>query len=239
VRPLDPWAALRRHTAARIGLGRAGTAVPTAELVGFGIAHAMARDAVWTPWEPDPADWPGDDVRVVRSAVRDRSEYLRRPDLGRRLADGTSLASTPCDVAVVVTNGLSSTAVVRHGPALVRALQARLGPGPVVLVRDGRVAIGDPVGHALGARAVLVVVGERPGLSSADGLGIYVTFDPRPGTTDERRNCVSNVRPDGLPIEAAADKAAWLVRQALTRGLSGIALKDESQGIAIGSADVG
>jgi ethanolamine ammonia-lyase small subunit len=239
--PRDAWADLRRFTAARIGLGRAGHAVPTREIVEFGIAHAGARDAVWTAWDVEGAAGRIPGARIVRSNAPDRPTYLRRPDLGRTLrdADRAALAASASawDVAFIVTNGLSSTAVERNAAELVAALQERLGAlrlAPVVLVPDGRVAVGDDVAHALGARCAVVIVGERPGLSSADSLGIYLTFDPKPGTTDERRNCISNVRPDGFPLAAAAHKAGWLVEQALIRQLSGVALKDEAPALTPG-----
>lgn len=248
----DPWHALRRLTQARIGLGRAGVGLPTSALLEFQLDHACARDAVWSPWDvasfasvlqsaPTAVAQDGRprEVLVVQSQVRDRSEYLKAPHLGRRL-DGASRASLAArvapvsDVVVVVSNGLSSTAIERHGANLVEEVWTRLvdlglSLGPIVLVPNGRVAIGDDVGEALGARLVVVLIGERPGLSSADGIGIYLTFAPAVGTTDERRNCISNVRcPGGLGYAAAAAKLAWLVDQALHRQLSGVALKDEA-----------
>jgi ethanolamine ammonia-lyase small subunit len=251
----DPWEVLRALTASRIGLGSAGAALPTAAMLEFQIDHACARDAIWSPW--DVASFAASlrggagvaEVQLAKSQVRDRAEYLKCPHLGRRLAPESraaleaharSAASAP-DVALVVSNGLSSLAIERHGAALVTAIAARLAPlsltlGPVVLVPDGRVALGDDVGEALGARLSIVLVGERPGLSSADGVGIYMTYAPSVGTTDERRNCISNVRtPGGLAYDAAAAKLAWLVEQALVRQLSGVALKDEAPALVLGS----
>ncbi|SEO38338.1 ethanolamine ammonia-lyase subunit EutC [Trujillonella endophytica] len=230
---LDPWAALRSLTRARVALGRAGDALPTGRELEFRAAHAAARDAVHAPLDPGVllAALPGREVLEVRSAAPDRATYLQRPDLGRQLADGTSLPATGADLAVVLADGLSPGAVQAHGPALVLALLDRL-PGwsvaPVVVAHQARVALGDAVGAALGARAVVVLIGERPGLSAADSLGAYLTWDPRPGRVDAERNCVSNVRPPhGLSYAAAAGTLAALLTAARELGASGVALKDE------------
>jgi len=240
----DPWAVLRRFTQARIGLGRCGSGLPTAALLEFQLAHAQARDAVHVPWDlgrfAEEVRGLGVEPVVVESAVSDRGEYLRRPDLGRRLTQRSrerlvGLAG-PMDVCLIITNGLSSTAVERHGLPLLSAVLAALGArhlnaGPVVLAQNGRVALSDAVGEALGACAAAIIVGERPGLSAADSLGIYLTYGPRPGTTDAQRNCISNVRPpEGLGYEAAATKLGYLAAEALRRGVSGVALKDEGAG---------
>jgi ethanolamine ammonia-lyase small subunit len=237
----DRWARLRAFTPARIGLERAGPSLSTKEIVLLAAAEAEARDAVWAPWDVAGAALAlaavGIEAVMTRSAARVRAEYLRRPDLGRVLAPGEAerlaAAAHGEEAALLLTNGLSSTAVERHGVAMISALRERLlaagiSISPVVLAGEGRVALGDAVGDAMGVRLVIVVIGERPGLSAADGLGLYLTFNPRPGTTDERRNCVSNVRPGGLPLAAAAAKASWLAAEALRRGLSGVSLKDES-----------
>jgi ethanolamine ammonia-lyase small subunit len=243
----DPWSDLRSLTRARIALGRAGGSLPTAELLAFRSDHAAARDAVWTELDLDrlagdlaPLGLP---VLRLASLAPDRATYLRRPDLGRQV-DGASAArlaqAAPpggCDVALVLGDGLSAIAVQRHAPALCGALVARLraaglAPGPLSLVRQARVAVQDQVGAALRARAAIILIGERPGLGSSDSLGAYLVFGPRPGRTDAERNCVSNVRPDGLPIAPAADLIGWLVVEALRRGLTGVALKDE-RGLAL------
>ena len=238
----DPWAALRAFTGARIALGRAGGSLPTAEVLAFAMAHAAARDAVWSSLDVDrlAADLAPLGLPLLRlaSAAPDRATYLRRPDLGRRLGEASRaplLAAAPpdgCDLALMVADGLSATAAQRHAPALLAALVPRLRAaglslGPLSAVRQGRVALEDEIGAALGARAALIVLGERPGLSSPDSLGCYLVHGPRPGRTDAERNCVSNVRPEGLPVAAAADLLAWLIAEALRRGLSGVALKDE------------
>jgi len=238
----DPWAALRAVTGARIALGRAGGSLPTAEVLAFAAAHAAARDAVWSALDLErlAADLAPLGLPVLRlaSAAPDRATYLRRPDLGRRVGEASraplSAAAPPggCDVALVVADGLSATAAQRHAPALLSALVPRLRAaglslGPLALVLQGRVAVEDELGAALGARAALILLGERPGLSSPDSLGAYLVHGPRPGRTDAERNCVSNVRPEGLPPAAAAGLLAWLLVESLRRGLSGVLLKDE------------
>ena len=238
----DPWSDLRSLTRARIALGRAGSSLPTAELLAFRADHAAARDAVWAELDLDrlEADLAPLGLPVLRlaSLAPDRATYLRRPDLGRQVdvASAARLAQAAppggCDVALVLGDGLSAIAVQQHAPGLAAALvaglrAAGLAPGPVSLVQQARVAVEDPVGVALRARAAIILIGERPGLGSPDSLGAYLVFGPRPGRTDAERNCVSNVRPDGLAIGAAADLIAWLLGEALRRGLTGVALKDE------------
>jgi ethanolamine ammonia-lyase small subunit len=250
-RILDPWTDLRSLTPARIALGRAGGSLPTAELLGFQAAHAAARDAVWTELDLDQleADLAPTRMPVVRlaSQASDRAGFLRRPDLGRRLDEASALRvlrAAPaggCEVAIVIGDGLSAAAAQRHGPALAGALLARfaargLRPGPLTLVRQARVAVEDPVGAGLGARAAVILLGERPGLGSPASLGAYLVFGPRVGRTDAERNCVSNIRPEGLPIPAAADLLDWLVAEALRRGLTGVALKDERGLLGAGPA---
>jgi ethanolamine ammonia-lyase small subunit len=230
----DPWALLRAATPSRVALGRAGDGLPTARELEFRAAHAVARDAVHTALDPAVvrAALPGADLLEVRSAAPDRPTYLQRPDLGRRLAPGTELPATGSDLAVVVADGLSPRAVHEHAAATARELLARL-PGwsvaPLVLAHQGRVALGDEIGAALGVRAVVVLIGERPGLSSADSLGAYLTWQPRPGRVDAERNCVSNIHPPaGLGYAHAAATLAALLTAARTLGASGVALKDES-----------
>lgn len=233
----DPWAALRALTRARVALGRAGDGLPTARELEFRAACAAARDAVHAPLDIETlraalrAVLPGEEVLEVRSAAPDRAAYLQRPDLGRRLAEGTDLPRTGADLAVVLADGLSPRAVHEHGPGLAAALRDRL-PGwsvaPLVVAHQARVALGDAIGAALGVRAVVVLIGERPGLSAADSLGAYLTWDPRPGRVDAERNCVSNVRPPhGLAYGQAAGTLAALLTAARELGASGVALKDE------------
>jgi ethanolamine ammonia-lyase small subunit len=237
-----PWSALRRFTDARIGLGRAGAALPIKEVLSFAMAHAHARDAVTTPidWTPIEAALAalGLSTCQVGSAAADRDTYLRRPDLGRRLSPAArqrlaEIARGKPDLLILIADGLSSTGVAANAVEVVTDLLplARTSGwslAPVVLASQGRVALGDDAAEVLGARAVLVLIGERPGLSSPDSLGAYLTFAPRVGRKDGERNCVSNIRTGGLSAKAAAFKIHWLLREAFRRGVSGIALKDES-----------
>jgi ethanolamine ammonia-lyase small subunit len=242
----DSWAALRQFTQARIALGRAGHAVPTQAQLEFQLAHAQARDAVHLPWDIDafarPVRGLGEEVLILETPVGSRDEYLRRPDLGRVLSEASrtrlrNLHAGEVDVALIVTNGLSSAAVDRHGTPLLRAIgnayrTRSLRMAPVALVANGRVGLSDDIGSLLAARVAVILVGERPGLSAADSLGIYLTFAPQPGNTDAGRNCISNIRPpEGLGYEAAAAKLLYLTEEALRRGLSGVALKDEMVGL--------
>lgn len=239
----DPWAQLRRHTPARIALGRAGPALPTQAVLDFGLAHARARDAVHQALDLDALEGAlradGYAPARARSAAPDRMTYLTRPDLGRRLdeASATALraAAAPCDIAVVLADGLSAVAVQQHALPLLAALRAhapqRWSGIPVVLALQGRVALGDGIGAALNARLIVVMIGERPGLSSPDSLGLYITYEPRVGRSDAERNCISNVRPQGLPYAEAARKLDWLAGAALARGLTGVGLKDESDAL--------
>jgi ethanolamine ammonia-lyase small subunit len=239
--PSDAWQAWRAATPARIGLGRVGDAVPTAELLRFGWAHAGARDAIHA--QPD-LDALGDQLQTlgwptlrVQSRAGDRATYLRRPDLGRLLdeEDARRLPAMPggCDVCIVVGDGLSALAIERHAVPLLEALKPLLPAdwrfAPLALATQARVALADELGERFGARLAVMLIGERPGLSSPDSLGIYLTHSPQRGRTDAQRNCISNVRGEGLAPQAAAARLAWLMREALRRGLTGIELKDESE----------
>lgn len=238
----DPWLGLGLHTPARLALGRAGSALPTSEVLAFAAAHARARDAVHAPFDAAglvaALDKAGLPASRVASAATSRSVYLRRPDLGRRLDAPSRQRLCGCDavaadLTVVLADGLSATAVHAHGLAMVEALLPGLRAagvllGPTVVAEGARVAIGDEIGATLRARAVLVLIGERPGLSSPDSLGAYLTFAPMVGRSDAERNCVSNIRPEGLPYATAAGRLVWLIREAFRRGLTGVALKDES-----------
>ena len=242
----DPWDVLRERTAARIALGRAGASLPTAALLAFQLDHARARDAVHRTLDGDGLEAEvaalGHATVRVASAAVDRATFLLRPDLGRRLDDESAarlaaVDAAPSDVVLVLADGLSALAVQRHGIALLAAVVPRLEGlvvGPVVIARQARVALGDEVGAALRARAVVMVIGERPGLTSPDSLGLYLTFDPRPGRHDAERNCLSNVRPEGLAPAAAAQRLAWLIRASLGLSLSGVGLKDDSTLIEAG-----
>lgn len=238
--PADLWQDLRSHTAARIGLGRVGASMPTAELLRFGLAHAQARDAVHSALDvaalAQALQAAGFQTMQVKSMAPDRQTYLLRPDLGRRIDPESQLLleqAPRVDIALVIADGLSAQAAARHALPVAMLLRDALGrwPAPIVIAQLGRVALGDDIGAALGARLAIVMLGERPGLSSPDSLGIYLTWGPRPGRMDSERNCISNVRPEGLSYAAAAHKLHYLVGQALQRQLSGVALKDESQGL--------
>lgn len=242
----NPWQRLRQFTAARIALGRAGHSQTTEAVLAFGLAHAQARDAVHLPLARAAIEQALHDAGLgsvaAHSAAPDRQHYLRRPDLGRQLDEASRVrlaqarpAEAP-DVVFVIADGLSALAAERHGVALLLHVRERLPDwriGPVVVAEQSRVALGDEAGHLLGARQVVMLIGERPGLSSPDSLGIYLTHDPRPGRSDAERNCISNVRPEGLPYAQAADKLAFLLRGALALGRSGVDLKDDSEHAAL------
>jgi ethanolamine ammonia-lyase small subunit len=233
---LDSWAALRAATPARIGLGRSGDALPVRDVLDFQLAHAKARDAVHRPLDAGAILEAVPGSLLVRSAVSDRMAYLRRPDLGRRLHEDCRAdlvrhgAPGGYDAVFVIADGLSPVGVQRHAVPLLQACLARL-PGwsvaPAVIAVQARVALGDEVGELLGARLVAVLIGERPGLSVADSLGAYVTHAPQVGRRDSERNCVSNIHPGGLSYDAAADMLAWLMTEARSRKLTGVALKDD------------
>jgi ethanolamine ammonia-lyase small subunit len=234
-------ARLRALTPARIGLGRTGISQHTRDLLDFQRAHAQARDAVHARMNAGAMAsaietvWAGGVLRL-HSAAADRATYLQRPDLGRMLdaASRSTLAELPTnlagpwDVSVIVADGLSALALERHAVPLLEVLVPLLNGlrvAPVCVVEQGRVAIGDEIGGALSAHLSVVLIGERPGLSSPDSLGAYVTWEPRPGRTDAERNCISNIRSEGLTYEAAAIELANLVVEARVQRLTGVRLK--------------
>jgi ethanolamine ammonia-lyase small subunit len=248
----NPWQTLRQFTDARIALGRAGVSLPTQAHLAFQLAHANARDAVH--WALDTgqlaaqldASLPDAPVPCLQlqSAAESRAQYLQRPDWGRRLSAGSRsqlenlsphgvVAGHPYDLALVVADGLSALAIEKNAVPFINTLLPLLAQhnwklAPLSIVSQGRVAIGDEVGALLGARAVLVLIGERPGLSSPDSMGLYLTWMPRVGLTDAARNCISNVRPAGIHYPQAASKLLYLLNEARRRGLSGVDLKDET-----------
>ena len=230
----DPWALLRQATRARIGLGRAGDAMKIGDVLDFQFAHAMARDAVHAKLDVATLKAAFPEALEVQSAAKDREVYLLRPDLGRSLAAACeeTLPKGDYDAVIVIGDGLSATAVMQNAVPVAQALLARLGGmklAPLVIATQARVALGDDIGAALGAKLVVMLIGERPGLTVSDSLGIYLTFDPKRGTPDSARNCISNVHGQGgLSAEAAADMLAWLMREALRRGLTGVGLKEAS-----------
>jgi ethanolamine ammonia-lyase small subunit len=239
-RPVDIWAGLRRLTAARIGLARSGASLATGPLLDFKLAHARARDAVREPLDQARlvADLKGlrVPVRTVASAAGDRQTYLMRPDLGRRLESEAAAAlakdAGQYDAAIVVCDGLSARAVQMHAAPVLAELLPMLRKqavkiAPLVVVSHGRVAIGDTIATLLGADCAAVLIGERPGLTAPDSMGAYLTWQPSPQTTDADRNCVSNIRPDGIGYAEAAAKRAYLIGAIRGRRLSGVQLKDD------------
>ncbi|MGE8485705.1 ethanolamine ammonia-lyase subunit EutC [Pseudomonas sp. FP1740] len=246
VDPQNPLRDLRRLTPARIALGRTGTSMPTRAQLDFQYAHAQARDAVHLPFDHSALSSQlterGRESLLLHSAATDRNSYLQRPDLGRKLSDESAQTlrdyarANPggVDLAVVVADGLSALAVHRHTlPFLARMEEQTAIEGwslsPVILVEQGRVAVADEIGELLGAKMVVILIGERPGLSSPDSLGLYFTYNPKVGLTDAYRNCISNVRLEGLSYGMAAHRLLYLMREACRRQLSGVSLKDEAQ----------
>lgn len=250
------WSRLKLHTQARIGLNRHGASLSTQDLLEFQLAHAEARDAVWRRWEPATTATALANVITepifVSSQAHDRAEFLKRPDLGRRLSDqsrkdleryvtNSRSPATPhtddhfaFDVAPIVSDGLSAKAIDTHFLPLWSEVQRALGSlhvslSPLVLSPFSRVAISDEIGQTLRARIAVIFIGERPGLSSTDSVGIYLTYDPKPGNTDAGRNCISNVRPpEGLSYATAAAKLRYLISESLRRKLSGVDLKEDA-----------
>lgn len=242
----NPWRQLRQLTPARIALGRAGTSLPTGAQLDFQFAHAQARDAVHLPFDHaglrEQLHERSLDTLLLQSAAADRHIYLQRPDLGRRLNEASASAldeyaaenGRGYDLAIVIADGLSSLAVQRHSlPFLERLLEQVREEGwslaPITLVEQGRVAVADEVGEKLGAKMSVILIGERPGLSSPDSLGLYFTYGPKVGLNDAYRNCISNVRLEGLSYGMATFRLMYLMREACRRQLSGVDLKDEAE----------
>jgi ethanolamine ammonia-lyase small subunit len=235
---------LRDYTSARVALGRAGTSIATTDILDFQLAHAQARDAVHAEFNVvafarrlkegllslEKFNVP---VLTLKSAAVDREEYVRRPDLGRVLAEDSvsRLKKSACDVVFIVADGLSAIAPERNaiqllGAVLPRLLDAGWACAPLCVIEHARVAIGDEIGSLLGASLSVVLIGERPGLSSHDSLGAYITWQPQPGRTDAERNCISNIRSSGLSHSEAAERLLWYLNEARTRRLSGTGLKE-------------
>lgn len=243
----DPWQAIKKHTSARVGIGRAGHSLPTHEWLRFQMDHANARDAVHIPLDLEKLidDLPVENyVLRLSSQAATRDMYLQRPDLGRRLGEVSHQRLTefskgqpfPARAAIVIADGLSSTAVQQHAPAMVEQIMEALAEhkftlAPLCVVSQGRVAIGDEIGQLLDVELLILLVGERPGLSSPDSLGIYYTFKPKRGRQDAERNCISNIRPGGLTYEEATDKLMWLILRSIQMQVSGIQLKDQSEAL--------
>lgn len=240
ITPRRSVAELRALTPARVGLGRSGASLTTRALLDFTLDHARARDAVHSPFDVEAIAAGlaalGLQTLAVTSQAPARADYLKRPDLGRKL-DAESHAmlagrdAKPCDIIVVIGDGLSPAAVNAHVARLVEVLLPKLAGlriGPAVIASGARVAVGDEIGALAKARMTILLIGERPGLSAPHSLGAYITVAPKPGLTDADRNCVSNIQPAGLSYAEGAAKIAWLAREGLSRGLTGVALKDES-----------
>lgn len=249
----NPWLQLRNLTSARIALGRTGISMPTGAQLDFQYAHAQARDAVHLPFDREGLSAQlieqGRDTLLLHSAASDRHTYLQRPDLGRRLNDESAdllnqhRLRNPdgYDLAIVVADGLSSLAVHRNAIPMLKHIEEQvLAEGwslaPIVLVSQGRVAVADEVAERLGARMVVILIGERPGLSSPDSLGLYFTYAPKVGLTDAYRNCISNVRLEGLSYTMASHRLLYLMREACRRQLSGVNLKDEAEAPLLSNA---
>lgn len=250
----NPWSDLRRFTDARIGLGRAGISLPTSEMLAFQLSHAQARDAVSFPLDINEMTELLGSISELKevplhlhSQAADRVTYLQRPDLGRKLNENgrqtllnfmnnkKQTTQTKYDLAIVVVDGLSSLAVQKNAYPFITELLTHLTTdsqfkiAPITLVEQGRVAIGDDIGELLNAQVVMVLIGERPGLSSPDSLGLYLTWEPKTGLNDACRNCISNIRPAGLPYAEAARRAIYLLREAKKLKLTGVNLKDRTQ----------
>ncbi len=241
----DGWTDLRRYTQAHIALGRVGASLPTSEVLSFSMAHARARDAVQAaldvPAIRDVLEHAGFPALPAKSQASDRAEYLRRPDLGRRLDPHCMEALKPVGLipphrlTVVVADGLSALAVTRHALPLLMELRPRLADwslDTVIVATQARVALADAIGELRGAEAAVILLGERPGLSAPDSLGAYLLYAPRPGRTDAERNCISNIRGQGLSYAEAAHKLQFLLGQARQAGRGGLAIKDSSSGQA-------
>ena len=246
----NPWAHLRQLTPARIALGRAGTSLPTDAQLDFQFAHAQARDAVHLTFDcaelAAQIEQQGHSCLQLHSAAPDRNTYLQRPDLGRRLSDESAIEldkhaqqnGAGYDLAIVVADGLSALAVQRHALPLLQRIEEQIerdgwSLAPISLVQQSRVALGDEVGERLKAKMVVMLVGERPGLSSPDSLGLYFTYDPKVGRNDADRNCISNIRLEGLSYNLAAHRLIHLMREACRRELSGVNLKDEAEVLSL------
>ena len=240
----DVWSDLKQFTQARIAQGRAGCALRTEAALDFQLAHARARDSVHKLWEverlADQIELLGLTTIVLQTQVKDRQQYLKRPDLGRQLDSKTierlqALKIAQYDVVICLSNGLSSTAIDRHGLGLLKAIvqaykQRNLRLGPICLIPNARVALSDAIAEFMPSRSSVMMIGERPGLSADDSLGLYLTYQPGLTNTDAERNCISNIRPpEGLAYESAADKLAYLTRRAFELGYSGVMLKDDMQ----------
>ncbi len=255
----DPWEKLRQFTDARIGLGRVGTSIPTQELLRFQLSHAQAIDAVHVPLNVEQLSeqfaestllQPYLPLQKLHSKARERIEYLQRPDLGRQLDEASiyqlseQRKEKSYDLVFVIADGLSSYAIANHAQAFLEILINNLHKeadkewkiAPICVVEQGRVAVGDDVAQTLNAKQVVLLIGERPGLSSPDSMGLYLTWNAQRGSEDSLRNCISNIRPEGLNYQAAAHKCSYLLKESLRLQLSGVNLKDRSENVQLQSS---
>ncbi len=243
----DPWDFLKKHTAARIALGHTGVSLPTNALLSFRLAHAKARDAVYSGLDSmyllEQLATAGFDSITIRSTSSSRDEYLKNPSTGRKLDHESTLKITQVrgsyDLCFIIADGLSANAVNTHAVEVIRILYRKLQKlhwsiAPVLLAEQARVALSDETGSLLNAEIVVMFIGERPGLSASDSMGAYLTYQPQPGLTDERRNCISNIRPEGLSYHFAAEKLFYLLTEMKTRKISGVQLKDRQDGLFLG-----
>jgi len=238
----DPWVGLKQFTSARIALGKVGTAIPLQEILAFKMAHAHARDAVHSELDLNTLSTGISNLQlsfyILQSKATTRQTYLKRPDLGRQLAtESIDLLSVnnkeTFDISITMADGLSATAINNHAIDLLKSLLLLLKKddftiAPICLAKQARVAIADEIGSLQKAKLSLILIGERPGLGAADSMGAYLTYAPKPGLTDNNRNCISNIRPEGFAIEMAANKIYYFVKASFQLQLSGVTLKDES-----------
>jgi ethanolamine ammonia-lyase small subunit len=234
----DPWRDLQSFTDARIAIGRSGGSLLTKELLRFRMDHALAKDAVWSELNEfdliNGLSFTGLPIIKLSSMAANRERFVQRPDLGRELSEQSkneliNRNNGSVDLCIIIADGLSALAIERNAVPFLKVFLAKVSKyqmGPICIVRQGRVALGDEIGERLGAKLTVMLIGERPGLSSPDSLGIYMTYDPKKGNTDERRNCLSNIRREGLDYELAASKLAYLIDEAMVKKISGVELKD-------------
>jgi ethanolamine ammonia-lyase small subunit len=243
----DSWEYMRKLTTARIALGHVGVSLPTKELLAFRLAHAQARDAVYSGLNMEKIKNQLSQANLffleIKSSSDSRNEYLKNPTTGRKLHEDSKQLlkqqNTHADLCFILADGLSATAVNEHAVKVLEILYEKLKKigwiiAPIVIAQQARVALSDEIGSLLKAEMVVMLIGERPGLSSPNSMGAYITYHPEPGLTDERRNCVSNIRPNGLSYHFAAEKIFYLLTEMKIRKISGVVLKDRQDGLFLG-----
>ncbi|MCE7056376.1 ethanolamine ammonia-lyase subunit EutC [Algoriphagus sp. AGSA1] len=234
----NPWEKLKDFTDARIALGRTGGSLKTQELLQFRKDHALAKDAVWASLDTNSLESAIQDLKLpsitLTSQAENRETYIKRPDLGRKLSKESitlikSSKSEATAISIILADGLSANAIPLHAIPFLQEFLPRINRhslAPISIVKQGRVAISDEIGELFSSKISIILIGERPGLSSPYSMGIYLTYNPKAGNTDEKRNCISNIRTGGLPYAYAAEKLAFLCSEALRLKLSGVLLKD-------------